>query len=248
MKPMPPVTAFVLKVAAIVGMTCNHVANVFGSELPGGAMVALYSLGGLTFPIMAYLLCEGYRHTSSVRRYAERLAVFAVVSQIPYSLLFGATGNVLITLLIGLGMLWLVDHQRQNLVLCALGLLGELAVSSFCDWGIIGPLMILLFWHFHDRPRGVAARDARTFFEPRAAGSFMGSQRSCAAKPRRTRLLHRWVRVGNSAHAELQRPARPTVEMVLLWVLPWASSSTVGAGASACSLAETPNPEGAAVL
>ena len=48
MKPMPPVTAFVLKVAAIVGMTCNHVANVFGSELPGGAMVALYSLGGLT--------------------------------------------------------------------------------------------------------------------------------------------------------------------------------------------------------
>ena len=66
------------------------------------------------------------------------------------------TGNVLIPLLIGLGMLWLVDHQRQNLVLCALGLLGGLAVSSFCDWGIIGPLMILLFWHFHDRPRGVA--------------------------------------------------------------------------------------------
>lgn len=156
MKPMPSVTAFALKVAAIVGMTCNHIANVFGSELPEGAMVVLYSLGGLTFPIMAYLLCEGYRHTSSVRRYAERLAVFAVVSQIPYSLLFGATGNVLITLLIGLGMLWLVDRQRQNLVLCALGLLGGLAVSSFCDWGIIGPLMILLFWHFRDRPRGVA--------------------------------------------------------------------------------------------
>ena len=145
MKPMPSVTAFALKVAAIVGMTCNHIANVFGSELPGGAMVALYYLGGLTFPIMAYLLCEGYRHTSSVRRYAERLAVFAVVSQIPYSLLFGATGNVLITLLIGLGMLWLVDRQRQNLVLCALGLLGGLAVSSFCDWGIIGPLMLVPF-------------------------------------------------------------------------------------------------------
>ena len=143
MKPMPSVTAFALKVAAIVGMTCNHVANVFGSELPGGAMVALYSLGGLTFPIMAYLLCEGYRHTSSVRRYAERLAVFAVVSQIPYSLLFGATGNVLITLLIGLGMLWLVDHQRQNLVLCALGLLGELAVSSF-SWAISDPVPLSL--------------------------------------------------------------------------------------------------------
>ena len=81
MKPMPSVTAFALKVAAIVGMTCNHIANVFGSELPGGAMVALYSLGGLTFPIMAYLLCEGYRHTSSVRRVRSCLAnsLFAAV-------------------------------------------------------------------------------------------------------------------------------------------------------------------------
>ena len=74
MKPMPPVTAFVLKVAAIVGMTCNHIANVFGSELPGGAMVALYSLGGLTFPIMAYLLCEGGRRTARGRRVAARRA------------------------------------------------------------------------------------------------------------------------------------------------------------------------------
>lgn len=156
MKPMPSITAFALKVAAIVGMTCNHIANVFGGELPGGIMISLYSLGGLTFPIMAYLLCEGYRYTSSVRRYAERLAVFAAISQVPYSLLFGATGNVLITLLIGLGLLWLLDHKRQNPVLCALGLLVGLAISSLCDWGIIGPLMILLFRHFHDRPRGVA--------------------------------------------------------------------------------------------
>lgn len=156
MKPTRPITAFVLKVAAIIGMTCNHVANVFGGSLPGEAMVALYSLGGLTFPIMAYLLCEGYRHTSSVSRYAERLTLFAIISQIPYSLLFGATGNVLITLLIGLGMLWLIDNKRQNPALCALGLLTGLIVSSLCDWGIIGPLMILLFWHFHDIPRGVA--------------------------------------------------------------------------------------------
>ena len=241
MKPMPSVTAFALKVAAIVGMTCNHIANVFGSELPEGAMVALYSLGGLTFPIMAYLLCEGYRHTSSVRRYAERLAVFAVVSQIPYSLLFGATGNVLITLLIGLGMLWLVDHQRQNLALCALGLLGGLAVSSFCDWGIIGPLMILLFWHFHDRPRGVALAMLVPFL-----GLGLPALSWAISDPVPLSLgVLGYYTVGFGL---AQRPARPTVEMVLLWVLPWASSSTVGAGASACPLAETPNPGGAAAL
>lgn len=155
MNRLPSVSAFTLKVTAIVGMTCNHVANVFGDTPPGGAMVALYALGGLTFPIMAYLLCEGYRHTSSVRRYADRLGIFAVISQVPYSLLFGATGNVLITLLIGLGMLWSLDHMR-NRMLCALVMLAGLLVSGLCDWGVIGPVMILLFWHLHDRPRGVA--------------------------------------------------------------------------------------------
>lgn len=149
------VSAFTLKIAAIVGMTCNHVANVFGAMLPGWAMVALYALGGLTFPIMAYLLCEGYRHTSNVRRYAERLAAFAIVSQVPFSLLFGATGNVLVTLLIGLGLLWAMDRVA-SLPLRVLAILGGVAASSLCDWGIIGPLMILLFWHWHDRPRGAA--------------------------------------------------------------------------------------------
>lgn len=149
------VNAFTLKIAAIVGMTANHVANVFGTALPSWAMVTLYSLGGLTFPIMAYLLCEGYRHTSNVRRYAMRLAIFAVVSQIPFSLLFGATGNVLITLLIGLGLLWATD-RLPSVGLRALAIVGGIALSSLCDWGIIGPIMILLFWHLHDRPRGSA--------------------------------------------------------------------------------------------
>lgn len=155
MKDSRGVSAFTLKIAAIVGMTCNHVANVFGAMLPGWAMVALYALGGLTFPIMAYLLCEGYRHTSNIRRYAERLATFAIVSQIPFSLLFGATGNVLITLLIGLGLLWAMEHVASGVVRGAL-VVGGVATSSLCDWGIIGPLMILLFWHWHDRPRGAA--------------------------------------------------------------------------------------------
>lgn len=174
MKPMPSVTAFALKVAAIVGMTCNHIANVFGSELPEGAMVALYSLGGLTFPIMAYLLCEGYRHTSSVRRYAERLAVFAVVSQIPYSLLFGATGNVLITLLIGLGMLWLVDHQRAESRPVRAGPPWRAGRQFLLRLGHYRAAYDSAFLAFSRSATRGSARDARTFFGPRTAGSFMG--------------------------------------------------------------------------
>lgn len=153
MSPSRGVSAFTLKIAAIVGMTANHVANVFAGLMPFWLTVALYSLGGLTFPIMAFLLCEGYRHTSNIRRYARRLALFAALSQVPFSLLWGATANVLVTLLIGLGLLWAKDHLR-NQMLWPLVVLAGLALSAFCDWGIIGPVMILLFHYWHDRPRG----------------------------------------------------------------------------------------------
>lgn len=147
-------SSFILKVAAIAGMTSNHVANVFAAQLPGWLTASLCTFGGLTFPIMAFLLCEGYRHTSNVRRYAGRLAAFAGVSQIPYSLLWGATANVLVTLLIGLGLLWLNDHLR-NRGLFALAALAGIALSWFCDWGVIGPVMILLFWSLRKNRRGV---------------------------------------------------------------------------------------------
>ena len=149
------VTSFALKVAAIAGMTCNHVANVFAAQLPGWLTATLCSFGGLTFPIMAFLLCEGYRHTSNIRRYAGRLAVFAGVSQVPYSLLWGATANVLVTLLIGLGLLWLNEHARNRGVF-ALAVVAGVGLSWFCDWGGIGPIMILLFWTCRKRLRGAA--------------------------------------------------------------------------------------------
>lgn len=141
----PAITSFTLKVVAIVGMTCNHVANIFAMQLPGWATVALCSLGGLTFPIMAFLLGEGYRYTSNIRSYALRLAVFAALSQIPYSLLWGATANVLVTLLLGLGVLWAYDHMRKRALFFVV-FAAVLVASAWCDWGIIGPLMIYLFY------------------------------------------------------------------------------------------------------
>lgn len=141
----PAITSFTLKVVAIVGMTCNHVANIFAMQLPGWATVALCSMGGLTFPIMAFLLGEGYRYTSNIRSYALRLAVFAALSQIPYSLLWGATANVLVTLLLGLGVLWAYDHIRKRALFFVV-FAAVLVASAWCDWGIIGPLMIYLFY------------------------------------------------------------------------------------------------------
>ncbi|WP_165052709.1 MULTISPECIES: TraX family protein [unclassified Adlercreutzia] len=146
----PDVSAFTLKVAAIIGMTCNHVANVFSGAFAGydlwgaPALLILYALGGMTFPVMAFLVSEGYARTSNMRRYAKRLLAFALISQVPFSLLWGLEGNVMFTLLAGLGILYARDHCKSPGAFAACFCLA-LGISAFCDWPVIGPLMIFLF-------------------------------------------------------------------------------------------------------
>lgn len=155
--PSRSVTSFTLKALAIVCMTADHVSIVFSGVLPFGWQCALQAVGGVTFPIMAFLLTEGYRYTSDIRRYAFRLGIFALVAEIPYGFfLWGGSGaygagDVLFTLLIGLVLLYLYDHLDNRPVFWSLFLAG-LCISYVCDWGVIGPIVILLF-HILKGPR-----------------------------------------------------------------------------------------------
>ena len=143
-------SSFVLKVVAIMGMTCNHAAYVFAGHLPFVGECVLFAVGGVTFPVMAYLLVEGYRHTSNVKRYALRLAAFAAVSQIPYALYLASNANVLFTLLIGLGLLYLDDHASSR-AWYGSGVVAGTLVSLVCDWGFLGIVMIVLFKYLQDQ-------------------------------------------------------------------------------------------------
>lgn len=53
-----------------------------------GAAVACTLLSALGLPVYAKLLYEGWRHTSSIKRYLLRLALCALVSEIPYDLAY----------------------------------------------------------------------------------------------------------------------------------------------------------------
>ncbi len=48
----------------------------------------LQLLGGLAVPIFAFLLVEGFLNTSSYKKYLLSLTVFALVSEVPYDLVF----------------------------------------------------------------------------------------------------------------------------------------------------------------
>lgn len=147
-------SSFALKLAAIAGMTCNHACYIFYDHLPDHVLPLLFCLGGITFPIMAFLLVEGYRHTSNVRRYAMRLLVFACVSQIPYGLFLAPNGNVLFTLLLGLALLHGYDHLKNRVAFWTLGAVGT-ALSALCDWGVLGPIMILMMHALPDAKQRV---------------------------------------------------------------------------------------------
>ena len=104
-------TSFTLKLIAIITMFIDH----FGYAIMG--QFSFFNLfGRLAFPIFAFQISEGFIHTKSVKKYFFRLIIFALISQIPFSLFTyyivhanPYTLNVFFTLIFGLTSIYLYD-------------------------------------------------------------------------------------------------------------------------------------------
>jgi hypothetical protein len=109
------VTAFALKIIALGAMLADHLAVVF----PGTFPFWFRGIGRLAWPIFAYLLAEGFRHTKSPGKFLMRLFVFALVSEIPYDIAMGsnicffADTNIFYTLTLG-GIAIFLYEKRKN--------------------------------------------------------------------------------------------------------------------------------------
>ena len=132
-----------LKILAIIAMTADHASTVFLSE--GSDLYTICQFfGNFTIVIMSFFITQGLRYTRSVLKYAGRLLLWAVISEIPFYLLFGLQLNVLFTLFASLTIIYFLDRNGLLIALTALALF--FPISLICDWSIIAPVFAIIFY------------------------------------------------------------------------------------------------------
>lgn len=167
-----------LKLIAIAAMLLDHIGavilekmliqrtegNYYSEDPLYLPYCVLRMIGRIGFPLFCFLLVEGFLHTRNAGRYAARLGIFALLSEVPFDLaLHGRlvdTGyqNVFFTLLIGLMVLigFRIIEEKTTavrgvklaaafLVFLAGAGLAELLRTDYAAFGVLCIAMLYLF-------------------------------------------------------------------------------------------------------
>lgn len=176
-----------IKLIAASCMLVDHfskttLAQIFNAlhkagRIPGDALYqlsvvsnkVLYPIGAVAFPLFCYLFVEGYLHTRSKGKYFLRLAVFALISEIPFDLTFFSGfaemhgtypffwpyQNVMFTFLLAMCALFLIEraegvsHKWLSWLLQAVVALAMCSLAEFvihCDYEGYGIFLAILFY------------------------------------------------------------------------------------------------------
>lgn len=172
-----------LKRLAMACMLLDHIAETFGNylflgipwEWLGGIGTPwndwMRLIGRLAFPIFAFCVAEGCRKTRSLPKYAGRLLLFGVISQLPYVLALDngtriATGgetplvfwqgnvNIMFTLALGVAAIFCWEQGRNGRWYCFVGIPAAAVLAEWinCDYGALGVLLIVAFRLFPSVP------------------------------------------------------------------------------------------------
>lgn len=148
-----------LKLLAAFTMLLDHIGYCFWET--GYCYTALRTVGRLAFPLYCFLLVEGVLHTRSVRKYGIRLALFAIISEVPFNLMISGHlfcieyQNVFFTLLLGLlvligyGKFPAKEWKQAGIFIC--GCTAALLMKT--DYGAIGITVISIFYWFRDQKK-----------------------------------------------------------------------------------------------
>lgn len=145
--------SFQLKLLACLFMVIDHIGYIMFPNIEGFRIV-----GRLSFPLFAFLLTEGYNHTSNLKKHFSRILIFAISLQIPYAIVYGMNLlNIFFTLFFGMLVILIYDKiqddfKKQSLLKWSLiGAIIYLSKAVHMDYGYYGIITIFLFWKFKDR-------------------------------------------------------------------------------------------------
>lgn len=173
-------TGSTLKWVAIIAMMIDHIGAVLVTHNALNAVavinnlnfvptetwlnwsivnLAFRSIGRIAFPIFCFLLVQGFLHTHDVKKYAIRLGLFALLSEIPFDLAIARTPissgyqNVFFTLFIGLLVLIGLQKFEKKIIPSFLVIvLGCIAAYLLrCDYSFTGVLVIAGFYQFRNQ-------------------------------------------------------------------------------------------------
>ena len=158
MKKIKFINSNLLKILAMFFMLLDH---MWATIIPGNLWMT--NIGRLAFPIFAFLVVEGFIHTSNLKKYIKRLFIFALISEIPFNLMYTGSfifpfhQNVLFTLLLGLLCINEIDKMKNNKSLknrfkacLKIFLFLLIGLIGFVDYGITGILTIIAFYIFRN--------------------------------------------------------------------------------------------------
>ena len=173
-----------VKIAFSVDSTAEEVATISADFL---SLYSTYSImrlvGRIAFPLFAFLLFEGFMHTSDIKKYLMRVGICALVAEIPFNLVVSASApiygiadvktslfypqyqNTVFTFFIALLMLYGMKHfesAEPTPKAAFRQLFGQLlcvvaacavAILARTDYSYLGILLIAVFYFFRHQKK-----------------------------------------------------------------------------------------------
>ena len=164
----PRLSSNALKLIALICMTVDHAGMLLFPRL-----IVLRAIGRIAFPIFAWMIAEGCRHTSNRARYFCRVFLLGVAMQAFFWYFHRSLyQHILITFSISIALICSVQNAREKrgiwIALCAAAFLGAAFVCLFLvrllpwksfaiDYGFCGVLLPVLIYAGRNRAEQLLA-------------------------------------------------------------------------------------------
>lgn len=149
-----------LKLLAACAMLIDHSALLPIITEPQ-LYLTMRLIGRISFPIFAFYIAVGFLHTRDLKKYVQRLFVFALLSQVPFALYFQdwRTLNILFTFLIAIAMMWFFEQKwyYAAVLVSFVPWCTDILLGITTDYSTYGVLTVFIFYYFMKEKQKTAA-------------------------------------------------------------------------------------------